>query len=161
MIRWRTRHQATTMTRINKVENFDRAVTETTKVWRVKEVREDGSMVLEQSIDQLELSQSVGGGEEIRYDSQADEQPPIRFESIAGSVGVPLALVTISPRARCLKKKRSTNRVKWDWTTSLCHCLKAESRSGTRGTLPASLLQASRMVVRSLSSGERVTRLMR
>ena len=105
MIRWRTRHQATTMTRINKVENFDRAVTETTKVWRVKEVREDGSMVLEQSIDQLELSQSVGGGEEIRYDSQADEQPPIRFESIAGSVGVPLALVTISPSGKVLEKE--------------------------------------------------------
>lgn len=105
LIRWDTRHQATTMTRINQVENFDRAVTQTTKVWRVKEVKADGSMVIEQSIDNIELSQSIGGGEEIRYNSQTDEQPPIRFESIAGSVGVPLALVTISPAGKVLEKE--------------------------------------------------------
>ena len=105
IVRWDTKHEATTMTRINKVENFDRAVTKTVKVWRIKEVKEDGTIVIEQSIDRIALSQSVAGGDEIRYDSSKDEQPPLRFESIAGSVGVPLALVSIAPNGKIKSKE--------------------------------------------------------
>lgn len=105
VIRWSTVQQANTITRIESVESHDRCTTETVKVWRIRSVAEDGSIVLEQSIERLTLAQSIGDGEEIRFDSQSSEAPPLRYESIAKTVGVPLTLVTIRPDGEVVSKE--------------------------------------------------------
>ncbi|HRE99151.1 MAG TPA: hypothetical protein PLI18_01455 [Pirellulaceae bacterium] len=104
-IRWTTSHLASTLTRIEGKESHDRSTTETVKVWTVKRVEENGSIVFEQSIDRINLSQSIGDGEEIRFDSRSAETPPLRYEGIAKTIGIPLTLVTIGTDGRILQKE--------------------------------------------------------
>lgn len=104
-VRFLTEHLATTLTRISLQESPGRSRTQTVKVWMIKEVRADGSIVFEQSIERLVLSQLVGESDEIRFDSRSSEAPPLRYESIAETIGVPLALVTISARGEILEKE--------------------------------------------------------
>ncbi|MEZ6107430.1 MAG: hypothetical protein R3B96_15240 [Pirellulaceae bacterium] len=104
-VRFLTEHLATTLTRISTIESPGRSRTETIKVWRIQEVREDGSIVFEQSIERLVLSQLVGEGNEIRYDSRSSDAPPLRYESISKTIGVPLVLVTISATGEVLEKE--------------------------------------------------------
>ncbi len=104
-IRWTTSHLASTLTRIEGKESHDRSTTETVKVWTVKRVEENGSIVFEQSIDRINLSQSIGDGEEIRFDSRSADAPPLRYEGIAKTIGIPLTLVTIGTDGRILQKE--------------------------------------------------------
>lgn len=104
-VRFLTEHLATTLTRITLQESPGRSRTVTIKIWLIKEVKSDGSIVFEQSIERLVLSQLVGESDEIRYDSRSTEAPPLRYESISETIGVPLALVTISPSGEILEKE--------------------------------------------------------
>lgn len=104
-IRWETSQEVTATTRISGQESYDRAWTQTVKVWRIREVTAEGNIVFEQSVESIDVSQSRGPGTEVKYNSKTDEKPPLIYEELAKSIGVPLAVVTIDPAGKVLKKE--------------------------------------------------------
>lgn len=97
VVRWRVTHKARTDTEIRGSSQTAESNSESTKVWTVKEVGENGEFTLVHSVSQVNMWQRVGDEPLIHYDSESDEEVPRVYQQTAKTVGVPLSTVTISP----------------------------------------------------------------
>ncbi len=75
------------------------------KLWRVREVRPDGSATIEYSVGEVDMWHKRSGTQEVRYNSRTDQTPPRGFEHLAQSVGVPLATITLDNRGEVLHRE--------------------------------------------------------
>jgi len=75
------------------------------KLWRVREVRPDGSATIEHSVGEVDMWHKRSGAQEVRYNSRKDKTPPPGYEHLAQSIGVPLALITLDNRGRVLQRE--------------------------------------------------------
>jgi len=87
----------------------DRELTETysgsTKVWKVLEVDDNGTAILEYSISDADLKNKASlNAEEKTYNSKTGEKPLPEFHGVAEAIGKPLAHFTINTRGELLKK---------------------------------------------------------
>ncbi|MEM8734158.1 MAG: hypothetical protein AAGG44_08045 [Planctomycetota bacterium] len=99
-------HFAETRTKMSDTEESSSSRTQSEKVWSVTDVNEKGEMTFEYRINQVQLTQSVGSGEAISYDSASDEEVPDVFKPVAETVGRPLATVTINPRGQVVDRDK-------------------------------------------------------
>ena len=97
VVRWKVTHKARTDTEIRGSSQTAESNSESTKVWTVKEVGENGEFTLVHSVSQVNMWQRVGDEPLIHYDSKSDEEVPRVYQQTAKTVGVPLSTVTISP----------------------------------------------------------------
>ncbi|MCH2398318.1 MAG: hypothetical protein MK364_04370 [Pirellulales bacterium] len=97
VVRWRVTHKARTDTEIRGSSRTAESNSESTKVWTVKEVGDNGDFTLVHSVSQVNMWQRVGDEPLIHYDSESDEEVPRVYQQTAKTVGVPLSTVTISP----------------------------------------------------------------
>jgi len=97
VVRWRVTHKARTDTEIRGSSQTAESNSESTKVWTVKEVGENGEFTLVHSVSQVNMWQRVGDEPLIHYDSESDEEVPRVYQQTAKTVGVPLSTVTVSP----------------------------------------------------------------
>lgn len=107
VLRWEVLHQASVRTSINGESETVDTVSRSSKVWRVKEVKPDGSAVFEHSVDWVDMRQQFGARQPVRYDSRTGQKPPLGFEDVAGAVGVPLATVTMDSTGKVLSRRRT------------------------------------------------------
>lgn len=89
-------HLAKTITKINDVSQSSQSRTISSKVWTVTEVQADGNIQFFHQINSVDLSQQVGDGEEQKFNSEVDTDPPVIFRKVAETIGKPLATITIS-----------------------------------------------------------------
>lgn len=98
-------HLAETRTRMQGHDEASSSRTITEKVWEVSSVSPTGDMTFEYRINAVELAQSVGGGEELKYNSLTDSQAPDVFRHVAETVAKPLAKVTINPQGEVIHRE--------------------------------------------------------
>ncbi len=94
-IRYRVEHVVKVDTTIEGVRERATSSSVSTKVWKVSSVKADGSATFVHEVADVDMRQKVDNRNEVRYNSRTDETPPLQYEKVADSVGVPLAEVTI------------------------------------------------------------------
>ena len=97
-------HLANTRTKMSDHEETSTSRTISEKVWEVSAVNPQGEMTFEYRINSVELAQSVGSGEELKYNSLTDTEAPDMFKQVAETVAQPLATVTINPRGQVINR---------------------------------------------------------
>lgn len=105
-LRWEVVHRSRTDTTISRKRQKAETYSKSTKVWRVLDVGPDGTATFEHMVEDVQMRHEMDGRKPVRYDSRTDEQPPLGFQQVAQSVGVPLVEVTISNRGKILKRQR-------------------------------------------------------
>ncbi len=89
-------HLAKTNTKINDVAQSSQSRTLSRKVWFVSDVAKNGDMTFVHQVDFVEMSQQIGDGEELRYNSETDKEPIAIFQKVAETIGKPIATITIN-----------------------------------------------------------------
>lgn len=105
-LRWNVEHRSLVRTAVSGSEQTAETVSISEKVWRVKEVKPDGAATFEHLVEWVDMRQKLAGSNEVRYDSRTDAKPPMGFEDVAGSVGVPLSVITMDAQGKILKRER-------------------------------------------------------
>jgi len=98
-------HLATTDTTIRGNTQSSRSRSVSTKVWKIADINESGEITFEHSVEKIEMWQHVTGREEVTYNSETDEKPPLQYELAAETVGVPLAIVTVDRHGEVVKRE--------------------------------------------------------
>ncbi|MFO0940983.1 MAG: hypothetical protein U0930_09460 [Pirellulales bacterium] len=96
-------HEAQTQTNISGVQEDSSSQTTSIKVWDVQSATKN-DITFVYSIDSVDMRQSIGGGEEVKYNSQTDQEAPRVFERVAETVQKPLATITINRVGEVLKR---------------------------------------------------------
>lgn len=76
------------------------------KLWRVADVKPDGTSTFEYGVDDVKMRQKLSGAKEVRYNSKTDKKAPGGFEDVAKAVGKTLSKITIDARGKVLKRDR-------------------------------------------------------
>ncbi|HUE74954.1 MAG TPA: hypothetical protein VMP01_29070 [Pirellulaceae bacterium] len=79
-----------------------------TRVWKIIGVDAKGNITLDNSVAAVNMWQShtdEKGTKEISYNSDTDPTPPQQYESVAKTVGVTLATLTIDPSGKVLDRR--------------------------------------------------------
>jgi hypothetical protein len=98
-------HLATTETTIQGNTQSSRSRSVSTKVWKITNISESGEVTFEHSVEKVEMWQHVSGREEVTFNSETDERPPLQYELAAGTIGVPLAVVTVDPHGDVIRRE--------------------------------------------------------
>ena len=104
-IRWRVEHRSKVRATVSKSTQTTETLSISMKVWKVSEVKPDGTATFEHLVEWVDMRQKLTGCNEIRYDSRTDKTPPDGFKSAAQAVGVPLATITMDPRGKVVERK--------------------------------------------------------
>lgn len=97
-------------TRIDSVQQDATSRTVSMKSWRV--IDTDGDTVtFEYRIDEIDMSQQVGSGNEVRYSSKeaSDEPPPVQFAGAADNVGKVVSTISIDGRGMVVARSDTQN----------------------------------------------------
>ncbi len=104
IVYWTSQHLVAQETRVAETAQTAKSRSVSTKVWKIVKVEPNGNIVLEYSIDDVDVWQHVSGRAEIRYNSRHDAAPPREYASTAEKLRVPLALVTMDDRGAIIDK---------------------------------------------------------
>lgn len=105
-IRTQVVHLATTETRIRGNTQTSKSRGVSTKIWRIVAVDKDaGTMTFEHLVTKVKMWQHASGHAEIRYDSDKDEKPPLRYEQTAKTIGKVISKVTIREDGEVVERK--------------------------------------------------------
>jgi len=107
-IRWKVEHLVTHETSIKETRQTAKSRSISTKVWKIRQIDDQGRFVLEYSVDDVDMWQHVSGRPEVTYNSRSDDTPPREYASVANMVGVPLALVTVDEHGSVIDKTYPT-----------------------------------------------------
>ncbi len=80
----------------------------TDKHYQVISTDLQGNCVLELSIDRVQMSAAVDGGDSVTFDSQRGEKAPPEFEGVADKIGQPHVRVKVSPTGEVLSVQQLT-----------------------------------------------------
>ncbi len=104
-LRWKVVQRSTVEATKLGVTQTAESVTVSTKVWKVRKVDSSGAATFEQFVEDVDMWQKTSGRAEARYNSQRDKTPPVGFEGVAKSIGVPLSRIAIDPQGRILARQ--------------------------------------------------------
>jgi len=105
-LRWNVEHRSLVRTAVSGTAQTAETISTSVKAWRVKEVKPDGAVRFEHMVEWVDMRQKLAGSSEVRYDSRTDAKPPMGFEDVAASVGVPLSIITMDARGKILQRER-------------------------------------------------------
>ncbi len=105
-IRWNVSHRNKVRTTVGGVTQVAESTSDSVKVWRVSEVKPDRSATFVYSVEHVQMRQLLSGREEVRFDSDSGEDPPIGFEQVAAAVAKSISTVTLSDRGEVLHRER-------------------------------------------------------
>jgi hypothetical protein len=104
-IRWKVEHRSHVDTTVQGTTQTAESLTYSVKVWKVRDVDDQGNASFEHSVESLQMRQKVSGRQEVSYDSLTDKIVPPVFQAAAASVGVPLTDVTVDVRGKITRRK--------------------------------------------------------
>ncbi len=105
-IRWHVEHRSKVRTTVSGTTRTAETLSLSVKLWRVADVRPDGTATFENSVERVDMRQQLTGSNEVRYNSQTDAKPPAGYESVAKSVGRPLSRVRMDASGKVLHRER-------------------------------------------------------
>lgn len=100
-------HLVTVETKIQGVSETAKTRSVSTRVWTITDVDAEGNISFIHSVESANMWQSLSGRQEIRFDSQSDEEPPPEYKHVAKSIGVPIASITIKPNGKVIDRKNA------------------------------------------------------
>jgi hypothetical protein len=104
-IRWEVEHRSMVRATVSGSTQTTDNLSKSMKTWRVTDVRPDGTATFEHQVDWVDMRQKLTGRDEVHYDSRTDARPPVGFQDVAKSVGVPLSIVSIDAHGKLLRRK--------------------------------------------------------
>ena len=102
---WNVRQTLTITTSLKGKTETVETSSRSTKTWTVLSVTEDGVATFEYQVGAVKMQQSQTDRKDEKYDSSTDEEIPAKFITLEGTIGVPLAELSIDSLGE-LKKKR-------------------------------------------------------
>jgi hypothetical protein len=105
-IHWNVEHRSLVRTTVSGTTQTAETDSISEKVWRVKEVKPDGAATFEHMVEWVDMRQKLAGNSEVCYDSRTDAKPPMGFEDVAASVGVPISVITMDARGKILRREQ-------------------------------------------------------
>jgi hypothetical protein len=105
-IRWEVIQRTRIRTTVSGTTQIAEMVSKSVKAWRITDVEPDGTARFEHLVESVDMRQKFSGQQEVRYNSQTDEKPAPGFETVAQSIGVPLAVITMDNKGEILKRER-------------------------------------------------------
>ena len=105
-LRWDVVHRCRVRTTVGKTTKTVESTSRSVKLWRVTEVKPDGSATFRHLVESVDMRQKLTGRREVRYNSRTDNRPPPEFEDLAQSVGVPLSIVTMDCHGKLIERQR-------------------------------------------------------
>ena len=106
-LRWTVVHRCRVRTTVSASTQTAETTTTSVKVWRVHEVKPDGTVVFDHLVESVDMRHRLSGRDEVHYNSRTDPCAPHGFEDVARAVGVPLAVVTIDSQGKVLRRKQN------------------------------------------------------
>jgi hypothetical protein len=103
-VRTKVVHLVTVETKIKGSTQTAKTRTVSTKLWRIREINEQGHIVFEHVVEHVDLWNSVSGRPEVQYDSASGEKPPPGYEPFANSIGKVLFTVTMDQHGRVINR---------------------------------------------------------
>lgn len=109
-LRWEVEHRTKVRTTVSGSTQTAETLSKSLKVWRVKDVKSDGSATFEHSVAWVDMRQKMTDCDEVRYDSRTDAKAPAGFADAAKSVGVPLTTITMDPQGKTVSRQQHVNK---------------------------------------------------
>jgi hypothetical protein len=106
VLRWKVTHRASINTTVSGTTQTAETTSTSVKVWKALPADDKGNLRFEHSVEKVEMRQKLTGREEVVYNSETDQAPPLGFEDAAKSVGIPLAIVTIDPQGNVVERQQ-------------------------------------------------------
>ena len=78
--------------------------TDSRKRWRVVSVDAEGRATIEHSVDHVAMTSRISDRGEVRWNSDDGDQAPPGYETVRGSLGVPLSRVVIDRAGRVISR---------------------------------------------------------
>lgn len=104
-IRWKVEHRAKIRTTVSGTTQTAETESHSVKRWTIKQIgAKTGNVEFVHSVDSILMKQRLSGRQEEVYDSTKDSQPPLAFQEVAKSVGIPLSQVRIDPSGRVIER---------------------------------------------------------
>jgi hypothetical protein len=75
------------------------------KSWRIESVNRAGAITLVHQVDAVKMLQRVTGKTQVSYNSRENSEIPTEYESLKGTLGVPLTEVEMNPFGRIATRK--------------------------------------------------------
>ena len=128
VIRYEVVHQASIETTISGTSQTADTTSKSIKRWKVHEAEPLGKSVVEHSVEKIDMRHTISGRQEVSYNSETDETPPLEYEEAAKAVGIPLAVVTLDQQGNQLHRLQKHVQVKGgDSNTPMLYPLPAEA----------------------------------
>lgn len=105
-VRWKVEHRLRIRTTAMGATQNAETASESVKVWKVTQVKPDGTAVFEHSVEDIDMRQQLAGCIESRYNSKTDKDVPAGFEGVAKAVGATLSVVTLDPMGKIVERER-------------------------------------------------------
>ena len=102
---YRVEHLATVETRIQGTKQTSQSRSVSTKLWSILDGEPAGQIRFTHGIQDVDMWSQVTGREEVRYNSQKDQEPPEEYEPVAKNIGKPLAQVTMDGQGKIVDRK--------------------------------------------------------
>ncbi|MFZ5828494.1 MAG: DUF6263 family protein [Planctomycetota bacterium] len=109
-LRWSVTHRSLVRSTVSGTTQNAETFSTSVKVWRVAEVKPDGTARFEQMVEDIDMRHQLTGREEVRYNSRTDRKPPPGFDDVASTIGVPLAELVIDARGKVLERKQKAKK---------------------------------------------------
>lgn len=105
-LRWNVEHRSLVRTSVSGSTQTAETTSKSAKVWKVKEVKSDGTATFEHVVEWVDMQQKMSGSAEVRYDSRTGNKPPPGFEDVAKSVGIPISVITMDNHGKIVNRVR-------------------------------------------------------
>ncbi|MDR0870639.1 MAG: hypothetical protein LBN39_07585 [Planctomycetaceae bacterium] len=107
ILRWNVQESLKIATTVRGEEGIIETQSLSAKIWVVTELDKDAKAVFEYKTDDVRMKQfqtKTDGVKQAEYDSRKDKKIPAAFGNLEGTIGIPLARITIDPRGNTEKK---------------------------------------------------------
>jgi hypothetical protein len=104
-VRWEVVHRKKVDTTVSGTSQTTETFSKSVKVWQVGQVEADGTATFEQSVEDVDMRHKMGDLDEVRYNSQTDQQPPLGYEHLAESLGVVFSVVTMNAQGEIVNRR--------------------------------------------------------
>lgn len=104
-VRWKVEHRAKIRTTVSGTTQTAETESHSVKLWTIKQLgAKTGNIEFVHSVESILMKQRLSGRQEEVYDSTKDSAPPLAFQEVAKSVGVPLSQVRIDSQGRVIER---------------------------------------------------------
>ncbi|QDT65112.1 hypothetical protein [Calycomorphotria hydatis] len=97
VVRYSEQQNAVVLTKKGGASEKTKQQSITEKHFKVLDVSDSGEARLQLTIDRTVMAASFNGAEPLRFDSESEETVPAVYESVAKTIGKPLAEITVRP----------------------------------------------------------------